>query len=224
MRNEQRHEQLISLKKEIDSKLQDLSFQARKDLILWLSKSKEFKKLKIKDNQLIYLDRACNIWIKEKKTLTSFGIWEDFFSGITLLDELEEKYTAVKFAALRFETEMPKEYYLDGIHRCMKRGISGIAIFEILMRETLYKEKNSVDLSRLLKEAGYNIQAFTLLQEAAKKFDESQEIRLELADCWLSEERLEEAYACLKEVKSPSDEIRLLIKALEEGLGYEELQ
>ena len=56
MRIETQYKELLKIKREIDNRLVDLDFSKIKELILWLNTSKEYQKLKSKDNQLMILD------------------------------------------------------------------------------------------------------------------------------------------------------------------------
>ena len=223
MRISQQYEELIFLKNTINQKLSEQSFQGRKELILWLSKSKMYQKLKSKDNQLIYLDCACKIWLQEKKKLTALGIGDDFFSEVISLEEIEQRYLTVKFAGLRLEQEMPVEYWIQAVEKMLAQRISGIAAFIIFQTETLEREKNLLRLAGLLKELGHNLQALVLLRESVHVYAENEAIRLELAGCWLERGELKEAYACLKEAEHPSENVRGLIRELEEA-GYADVQ
>lgn len=219
----QQYEELISLRNTINQKLLEQSFQGRKELILWLSKSKMYQKLKNKDNQLIYLDCACKIWLQEKKKLTALGIGDDFFSQITSLEEIEQRYLTVKFAGLRLEQEMPVEYWIQAVEKMLAQRVSGIAAFAIFQTETLVKEENLLKLAKLLKESGNNLQALVLLRESLQAYAENEAMRLELADCWLERGDIKEAYVCLKEAEHPSENVQGLIRELEDA-GYADVQ
>ena len=56
MRIETQYKELLKIKREIDNRLVALDFSKIKELILWLNTSKEYQKLKSKDNQLMILD------------------------------------------------------------------------------------------------------------------------------------------------------------------------
>lgn len=221
MRIQEQYATLLTVKEEINEKLQNLDFEKEKELMLWLAKSEKYQKVREKDNQLIILDILCDIWLTEKRTLESKGIHEDIFYQIDSLNAMEKKYLTLKFGILRLETSMPEEYYQQFIDVVITYKISSVALFRVIMRETLEKSKNIVKLARLLKNRNQIITATLLLQEAEESFEKDSDILLELADCWLEGQQWKTAYDCLVKIEKPDDEICELIHNLEGMLHAE---
>ena len=219
MELQQQYEKLEVLHRELNEKLKDLDFQKIKELILWLAKSEDFNELKEKDNQLSMLEAFCRIWTDEKSKLVEAGIWEDIFYKVDSLETLEQKYLTVHFGLLRLETPMPAEYYEQAVDDMIAYRVSGIGLYRILMRETARKEQNILKLTGLLKEKGQIMTARFLLQCGKETYPENEEMLMELADCWLEEENLQQAYNCLKLIQSPSREIQELMGELENAIS-----
>lgn len=201
---------VIKLKEEINCRMQNLSFESSRDMILWLNKDEYYRKMKNKDNQLMYLDVATNIWIREKQKLEAIGIQTDIFTGVSSLQELEWKYLYIMFSVLRVENHMSDQDCIDMIHELIELGVTGIALYQIIERETEQREKIIVNLSRYLKHLGEYLQATSLLMEATLKYTKNEEICLELADVFLSTNNINSAYECLDKIEKPSEEILML--------------
>lgn len=220
MKLQQQYEALVGLQKEIDKRMAALDFHAIKELILYLAKSEEYQKLKGKDNRLSMLDQFCSIWMREKKNLEALGIHSDIFDGISSLNDVEEKYLTIKFGVLRLEKGMPGEYCRQFAEEVIRRRISGVALFAILMRETGKRKSNCLKLARFLKAEGQTVTALTFLQEAERTFAGSEELLLELADCWLVGRQYQAAFECLQRIGNPDREIRELLMELK-GILHE---
>lgn len=219
MELQQQYEKLTTLRSEIDERLKCLNFQKIKELILWRAKSEDFQKFVKKDNQLSMLETFCQIWLEEKKKLSELGIGEDIFYEVDSLKTLEQKYLTIWFGILRLETPMPAEYYEQAVDSMIAYKVSGIALYKILMHETVQRENNIVKLAGLLKERGQIVTALSLLQCGRDTYSQNGEILLELADCWLEKGKLEQAYDCLKQIPSPGQEIQELMGELENALS-----
>ena len=180
---QQQHEELLALRPEIDERLRDLNFEKIKELQLWLAKSESFKILKVRDNQLIFLDEFCRIWLEEKKKLSQMGINTDIFYGVDSLEALERKYLTIQFGILRLETPMSVEYYEQAVDDFINYHISGIALYQILMRETARREENIVRLAGLLLDRKQMVTAVFLLQKGKETFPQNKDIILSLFEC-----------------------------------------
>ena len=221
MEYEQKYKELLTLKYQIDEKLENLNFEKIKELIIWLTHSKSYQKLKRKDNQLNMLEIFCQIWLEEKKMLDALGISEDIFYAVNSLDSLEKKYLTIQFGVLRLETIMPKEFYTQAVEAMIDLKVSGIALYRIIIQETLEIDKNIVKLAKILKENGKIITALSLLQKGNEFNPENTEIILELSDCWMEGEQWGQAYESLRAIKKPSEEVRELLQMLEKVLCNE---
>ena len=218
------YEDLLTLRPQIDEKLKDVSFENIKELALWLAKSESYKKLKLKDNQIIMLGVFCDIWIKEKKKLSQIGVEDDIFYGVNSLASLEKKYQTIQFGLLRLETPMPEEYYEQAVEQMIKYRVSGIALYKILMSDTEQRKKNINKLSVILKNKGCIVTAIYLLQEAREGFPGDKDILMELADCWLAGGQLEQAYQCLMEIRKPDGQTKKLIQEMKEAIECEKAE
>lgn len=219
---QQQHEELLALRPQIDERLRDLNFEKIKDLQLWLAKSGSFKKLKVRDNQLIFLDEFCQIWLEEKQKLSQVGIDTDIFYGVDSLESLERKYLTIQFGILRLETPMPVEYYEQAVDDFIAYHISGIALYKILMQETARREENIVKLAGLLLDRNQIATAIFLLQKGKETFPQNEDIILRLSECWLAGEQFHQAYQCLFEIEKPDRKTKELIQTLKEKLQDEE--
>lgn len=223
MKIQQQYEELLKIKEDINEKLQELNFGKIKELMLWLAKSSIYQKLKTKENQLIWLERFCNIWLIEKKELISRDIDDDIFWGVNSLDSIEKKYLSIKFGILRLETPMPEEYYEQAIDTMIDYHISGLAIGYIIILESLKKEKNILKTARLLKDRGQLITAMELLQYGLKTYADNSDLLLELADCWMQGQQWQQAYDCLKKIKEPDGSVEEMIEELEKVVQHEKV-
>ncbi|MBR6665235.1 MAG: tetratricopeptide repeat protein [Lachnospiraceae bacterium] len=215
MRIEQRYNELLKLRIEINEKLKILNFEKIKELILELKKSVVFQKLKKEDNQLSMLDCFFDIWIEEKKELESVGIHEDIFWGIHSLEEVEQRYLAIKFCILRIENKVPLQLCEESVKELVGYRVSGIAIGKILIIESCKRAENAVVLAHLLKMRGEMIRAIYLLQKVNKEYPNNTDILTSLAECWIEGQQWRQAYECLKQIEKPDEGIRGLIQELE---------
>lgn len=215
MKIEQRYQELLKLRAELDEKLKDLNFEKIKELVLWLKKSLIFQKLKKEDNQLSMLDCFCNIWIEEKKQLARMNIHEDIFGGVQSLEDIEYKYLMIKYCALRIENEVPLEWCEHAVDRLIEYQVSGIAMGTIFIAESCKRMENIIKLARFLKGKGEIIKAVYLLQYADKEYPMKTEVLLELADCWLEGQQWQQAYECLVKIEAPDETVEGLILELE---------
>lgn len=215
MKIEQRYNELLKLRKEIDEKLLELSFEKIKELVLWLKTDTIFQRLKKEDNQLNMLDRFCNLWIEEKKQLESLGIHEDIFWGIQSLADVEYKYLAIKYCVLRIENEVPIELCEQALDKLISYHVSGMAMGTVFLLESSKRIENVVKMAQMLKNKGETIRALYLLQYAEKTYPDSADILMELADCWLTGQQWQQAYECLCQIKEPDTVVKELIQDLE---------
>lgn len=218
---QQKYEELLALRLQIDERLRDLNFEKIKDLQLWLAQSGSFHTLKVRDNQLIFLDEFCQIWLEEKQKLSQMGIDTDIFYGVDSLETLERKYLAIQFGILRLETPMSVEYYEQAVDDFIDYHISGIALYKILMRETAQREENIVRLAGLLLDRDQIVTAIFLLQKGKETFPQNKDIVLRLSECWLVGGQLHQAYQCLLEIEKPDRKMKELIQKLKENLHDE---
>lgn len=218
MKIEKKHEELLALKEEVNKKLKDLNFEKIKELILWLAKSKTYQRVKTKDNQMIILDFFCSVWLEEKKKLESLGVHEDIFTGVNSLEDMEKKYLATKFCALRLENNVPEIYCDQAVNKLITLKMSGIAIGRIIIAETYEREKNIVCMAQWMKMKQQMITAIILLQYGEKFYERDRNILLELADCWIAGQQWQQAYECLEKIDKPEEVELDLMKELEKVL------
>lgn len=218
MRLQEQYQIVLEIKPQINDKLKDLDFSKIKGLILWLTKSEKFQKVKKRDNQLSKLDRICKIWIEEKKKLTSRAIDDDIFRQVDSLEALEQKYLTIQYGILRMETPMPEEYYDQVVENFISYGVSGVALCLIAIYETERAEQNILKIAELLKESRRYILAIELLQYACETFKNRDDFMLQLADCWMDGQMWQEAYDCLKKIEKPDAHVKQIMKELKKVL------
>ena len=214
MKIEEQYKNLLEIKKEINIRLQNLDFYKIKDLILWLTKSEIYQKLKSKDNQLIALDIFVSIWLQEKQNMDAFEMQGDIFYGVSSLEEVESKYLDAKFLVFRIENGVPYEYCLEGVRKVLQARFSAYALYVIILRESYLREKNILALARLFKAENELVKTIGLLQKALEKYETNEEMLLELADCWIMSGQWQKAYECLEKIENPNDEITELVNEL----------
>lgn len=218
MKIEEQYKQLLTLKEELNNRLKDLNFEKIKELTLYLSKLPIYHKLKSKDNQLIALEYFLNIWLQEKKKLEIFGLKEDVFTGIHSLGDIEEKYTAIKYAVLRLENRVPEAYCEQAINELIDLNVSGIAIGKVIVSETSRGEENLLSMACWMKAKSQLVTAITLLQYGAEVYPNNDDLLLQQADCWIEAQQWGAAYECLKRIEEPNAEIQELIEELEKAI------
>lgn len=214
MRLEEQYTTLMVVKKEINELLKDLDFKRKKELILWLAKSSAYQKLKSKDSQLVALEIFCKIWIDEKKRLESLGISRDVFEDVDSLDMLEQKFLTLKFGVLRLETMYSEDCCQQFVDEIIEKRISSVALAQMIEHATWKREENFVKLCRLLKSKHAIMEAILLLEEARRIYKHSEQLLLELADCWIMGQYWEKAYECLIQIEHPNEEEKGLLKEL----------
>ena len=215
MKLEQQYEKLLVLKDEINSRLLDLDFGRRKELMLWLTGNIEYAKSKVKDNQLLYLDIFAGIWLEEIKQPNSFQMQGDAFGGISSLDDIERKYCAGKFMCLRVENEVSDEYIIDALCEVIEWKFSAFAIHTIISSETKERHNNVIRISRYLMNMNQAVKAIGLLERENEQNPENDEILLELANCWLEVQQLEKSYEYLCLIKNKTEQVVEMIIGLE---------
>lgn len=224
MRREERCRKIKELNAEINAKLFQPDFYKLKDLILWLMKSEDYKKLKEYDSRLQILDFFMEMWVWEKKDSKAFEAQGDIFAKVNSLEEIEEKYLCAKFLVLRIEADMPYEYCVEALDRVLDYQYSAYALYEIVKKCSQKHVNNLLKLSTLLKDRNELIQAIGLLQLAVEKETYNEELCMELADIWLSVKQWSKAYESLNIIKQPTQEVRELKQELEIMIKNETVQ
>lgn len=215
MKLEQQYKKLLLLKDEINSKLKDLDFKRRKELMLWLTGNVEYAKLKTKDSQLLYLDIFAGIWLEEIKNPYAFKMQGDAFGGIESLEDIERKYCAGKFMCLRVENNMPEECIFSAVNDVIQWQFSAFAIYTIIATEMKERRENVIKIARILMRLNQTVKAIGLLETEYEKYPENDDIILELANCWLEVQQLEKSYEYLCLLKNKTEEINEMITELE---------
>ncbi len=215
MRIEERYQELLLLQKEIDTKLQKTDFVHMKELMLWMAASTSYQALKTKENGMIMLECFCKIWLEERKQQEQFGIDENIFYGIKSLQDIERKYQAIKYCALRLENNMPIEFCEQAVDELIDYKVGGIALTKIFISESQKREDNIVRMAQLLKEKQQLLTSITLLQYSLKTYEGNSDMLLELAECWLEGQQWKQAYECLKQITERDASIDELIEELE---------
>ena len=214
MERKKQYELLQLEKKNINAILGEGGFDSIKKLQLYLSSSKAYVFLKPKDSQLNILHSLSKLWFSEKKKLLPLGIEEDIFYNVRSLDDMEQKYLAVKYCALRIENKLPKEYCQQAIEDLAKYKLSGFALASIVIRETHEREQNVVEFSRMLKENNNMIDAMLMLEQGLEIYPGNREMLLEEADIWLADGQIDKALLCLNGIEDKEPEIVQLITEL----------
>lgn len=185
-----------------------------KEVVQWIGKQ-EHDDVLMKDNQLMILMLVCSIWAVE----TRIGVVETFLEKAHNLAELETLYTNLKYYCRRFENDMPDEYLLEGIEYILEKVFSGVAVYSVIEVQTWKAEENTLRIVKYLKAVEAVETAILLLQMAIMKYNKNTDLLLELADCWLLLSNWKQAYDILKKIEKPSDEVKEIMKELEEVLG-----
>ena len=218
MKLEELYEEWMDLRPQIDERLKNLDFTTTKELLLWLAKSEGYRRLKIRENEMIILDFFGSVWLEEKKRLPQLGIEEDIFWGVHSLEDMEKKYQSLYFGVMRFEVAMPEIYYEQTIETVINYRISGIALARIIIRETEQIVKNILKAAMLLRDRSRFVVELILLEEAEKFYPKNEEILLRLADCWMFGQQCERARECLAKIEKPQIRTQELIKELEKKI------
>lgn len=223
MRLEEQYNQLIELKKTINAKLENLDFNRRKELLLWLAQDKAYTRLKKKDNQLLFLNFFSSIWLEEIKKNNEFQMKGDAFFGVSSLSDVEEKYHAGKFLALRIENDMPEELILEAVNEVIDWKYSGFALRMMISTETRDGVGNVIKLARFLMNANQAAKAIGLLECENEKCPGNDEIVLELASCWLEVQQYQKAYECLCLITNKAQHVNEMIQELEKLVRNDKL-
>lgn len=221
MNIEIRNEKLKRLKSEINLKLIDLNFQKKKELVLWLTKDTDYQRLKETDNQLFAMEFWKNVWLEEIQNPDAFEMQGDAFAEIASLQMAEQKYLAIRFAVLRIAENVPYDYCMEVIEQIENYKVSAYAWFAMLNDEKENKEKLVMQLASLFVDRNDLIKAIGILQLGVKSVPDNKEIKLMLADIWLSIKQWKKAYECLLNISHPTTEIQELMRELESVIANE---
>lgn len=164
MKRVEREKSILELKKDINSRFEDLDIYKTGELILWLLQNEMYQKVKKYDEQLLILDLFIDIWRKEKSDNKSFQMQGDIFAYVNSLEDVEAKYLVAKFAFLRIENEMPYEYCAEAVNAFVEYKYSSYALFEILKREHVKCKEIVLKLAPMLQDRGAITKAVGLLQ------------------------------------------------------------
>lgn len=215
MRLKEQYNQLVELKKAINTKLDNMDFNGRKELLLWLAQNKEYARLKNKDNQLLFLNYFSSIWLEEIKNNNEFKMKGDAFYGVSSLNDVEQKYHAGKFLVLRIENDMPREFILEAVKEVIGWQYSGFALRMMISAETKDRVGNVIKLARVLMDVNQAVKAIGLLECESEKSPENDDIILELASCWMEVQQYKNAYEYLCLVTNKTQYVNEMIKELE---------
>ncbi len=169
MLKKEMYELLLEIRKEVNEYLKKIDEVGLEDLLLYLTRSKEYIRLCMHDNQLFMLNQFCFIWKNEKVKLLKNNIYEDIFSNIHSLDDVQFRYNSIKYAALRIENNLPYEMCSDAIDVLVDAGISGIAMGVIICSDTQEKKHNMIKMAELLEQKGQQDKAVMLLEYGISK-------------------------------------------------------
>lgn len=220
MKLEQQYQELLRLEKEINQRLKNgTAFYQIKELMLYLAGDQVYLKLKGKDNQLIMLECFFNIWLKEKKKLPDLGIEADIFYGVLSLNDVEQKYQKIKYCGLRIENKVPDEYIRQALNWLMEDQVSGMAIGQIVARETKEKEENILQIEQCLRRDEQVLNALLLIQYANEAFPGQEKLLLEEADIWLEGQQFQKALELLFQIEKPSLQTKKLTEELQQVTG-----
>lgn len=168
MKRVEREKSILELKKDINSRFEDLDIYKTGELILWLLQNEMYQKVKKYDEQLLILDLFMDIWRKEKSDTKSFQMQGDIFAHANSLEDVEAKYLVAKFAYLRVENGMPQEYCLEMVDALIEYQYSSYALYEIMRRECAECKTIVLKLAPLLQDRGAITKAVGLLQLIAE--------------------------------------------------------
>ncbi len=171
------------------------------------------------DRQIALMVKVCGIAFAEERCHDKKNILDNIHS----LDELEMLYTEIKFLCLRIENDMPDSALEDSIEYIRQCNIGGIALHQIIVRETWKRESNIIAMARLLKQYEMIDRAIILLHLASETYSKNNNICMELADCWMSQGRWKEAYDVLKKIKRPKKDIQEILTELEKVVVHENI-
>lgn len=215
MKLEQQYQELLRLEKEINQRLKNgTAFYQIKELMLYLAGDPAYLKLKGKDNRLIMLECFFNIWLKEKKKLPDLGIKEDIFYEVFSLEDVERKYQKIKYCGLRTENKVPDEYIRQALGWLIKDQVSGMAIGQIVTRETKEKEENIWKIEQCLRRDRQALNALLLIQYANEAFPGRERLLLEEADIWLEGQQFGKVLELLAQIENPSLQVKKLMEEL----------
>lgn len=217
---DEQYRALQELIPQIEEKLKDNSFEGVKNLILWLTHSAVYQKLKNKENSLILLEAFCEIWMEEKKENLAEN---DIFTNIKSLSDIQKKYREIQYTILRIENQLPEEYCNGGIKQLITQKISGIAIVEIAIAETLHIKSNIIKVADYLMNNYAGTLAIEMLQYAQKKTSDVEDFILKEADCWIFAEQWEMAIKCLEKITNPDDATMSILNELRQVGANEEI-
>lgn len=225
----EQYDELVKLKRSLNSRLQNLTRTEIKAILLDFYKDPLLKRFVYKDNEIYFLNSFCSIWLEEQKQSFLYGLTYDIFDSIASLNDIEEKYIAIRFGILRFENRLPIDYLEEVLDYFSFHHISGIALCYIardkmVCSNTAYAEKNLLKIAQqMLKRSDY-ISACILLQEMKKHFSHHVQILRLLSQCWAECLQYESALLCLNEIRRPSSQDIALKKELETKLTNEKDQ
>lgn len=217
MKLEEQCRELFRLKEVINQRMiKGNDFQTIKELWQYLVVEESYHKLKKRDNQLAILDFFLNIWIKEKQTLTNFGIDEDIFDQVTNLDDIEKKYQKIYYCGLRVENAVPDKYIEQALNWLLEDRVSGVAIGRIVAAQTTKKEENLLYFAQYMKRNRNTLHALLILQYANEVFEGNEKLSVEEADIWIAGEQYESALNVLQRIDEPSQDIKEVIMKLQQ--------
>ena len=221
MNNSEQYRALQEITPQIEKMLGDNSFEGIKELILWLAHSTSYNKLKGKENSLIALDAFCKIWMEEKK---DFFVKNDIFSNVKSLNDIQKKYRDIHYAVLRIENQLPAEYCSQSVNRLIEEKVSGIAIVEIAIRETLYINTNIIKISEYLMNNYELPLAIEMLQYAQKKGPNFKDFVLKEAEGWICAKEWNMALESLEKISDPDDTTKDVMNELRLVIANEKIQ
>jgi len=221
MKTEKRNEKLLKIKHEINSRLLDLDFYKKKELVLWMTKDPDYQRLKDCDNQLDAMEFWKNVWLREIQSPDDFEMQGDAFARVDSLEAAENKYLALKFAVWRIEEAFPQEYCIDALSLLEDNKYSAYAWFCVIMKDTKAKKIVLIELVNFFIDRNDLIKAIGLLQLGLKQEPGDEELLLVLVDVWLSVKQWEKAYNYLLQIPKPTTEIQKLMQELESVIKNE---
>ena len=121
------------------------------------------------------------------------------------------------------ENKLPIQVCEQAIAELIELRVSGIALAKVIIRDTYKREENILQITRILKDKYQLLTAIIFLQTALEVYPENEDMFLELAECWIMGNQLEQALGSLQKIKNPKKEVLELICELEKVINNENI-
>lgn len=217
MKDEEIRNGLEETRKRIEAELNKGTEEAYQKLMA-ICQETNVKNLVAYDNGIGTIVRCALIWENEKnQNQTALFDQPIYQSNQRRIEDVVKFYNRVKLYLFRIESNLPDAAIMEGLQYISEKNISPEMLYGVITYEMEDRDKVLITVCNYLNSQKKYLTAYKLLLYRKNKEQKvPQEILLMIADMLLNLQGYDKAYAQLKEIEEPSEQVRQLKEMLKQ--------